>query len=203
MSPSRERVLRRLNLFDFNIDPVKELQTYRWRGSKRRKSASSAKTPSRELSGAMITQKFRRWRSVESGRRWNGGRVASPMKEHYRGALARVYEFRAARWYPPAFVYAFDFDHRCTRSHLDDWLYCMVRTLDGYHRTSIKGKGACQKDLQSMIGSEGWTILRRLYERSHQMRGVSHDIASERRTCSSDMLCHVGGYWKNPPWEIE
>lgn len=24
-----------------------------------------------------------------------------------------------------------------------------------------------------------------------------------RRTCSSDMLCHVGGYWKNSPEEIE
>ena len=159
------------------------LQTYRWRGSKRRKSASSAaKTPSRGLSVATISQKFRRGKSLVSGRRWNGGRVASPMKGHYRGALARVYEFRAARWYPPAFGYAFDFDHQCTRSHLDDWLYCMVRTLDEYHRTSIKGKGACQKDLQSMIGSEGWTILRRLYERSRQMRGVSHNIASEQRT---------------------
>jgi hypothetical protein len=91
------------------------------------------------------------------------------MKGHYWGALARVYEFRAERWYPPAFGYAFDFDHRCTRSHLDDWLYYMVRTLDGYHRTSIKGKGTCQKELPSMIGSERWTILRRLYEISHQI----------------------------------
>jgi hypothetical protein len=148
-------VLRWLNLFDLNIDPIRELQTYRWRGSKKRKSASSAKTPSRELSGAVITQKFRRWKSVESGRRWNGGRVASPRKGHYWGALARVYEFRAVRWYPPAFEYAFGFDHRCTRSHLGDWLYCMVRTLGEYHRTSINGKGACQKELQSMIGREG------------------------------------------------
>jgi hypothetical protein len=146
MSQKQKRgMLRRLNLFDLNIDPIKELQMYRWRGSKRRKSASSAKIPSRELSGAMITRKFRRWKSVESGRRWNGGHVASPMKGHYWGALVRVYEFRAARWYPPAFGYGYDFDHRCTRSHLDDWLYCMVRTLGGYHRTSIKGKGRVRK----------------------------------------------------------
>lgn len=131
-----------------------------------RTSASSAKTLLGELSGTVITQKVRRWKSVESGRRWNGGRVASPRKEHYWGSLARVYEFRAARWYPPAFGYASDFGHRCTRSHLDDWLYCMVRTLGEHHRTSIKGKGGCQKELQSMIGREGWTILRRLYERS-------------------------------------
>jgi hypothetical protein len=144
--------------------------TYRWRGSKRRESASSAKTLSRVLSGTAITQKFQRWKSAESGRRWNGGRVALPRKGYYWGALAHVYEFRAARWYPPAFGYAFDFDHRCTRSHLDDWLYCMVRTLDGHRRTSIKGKGGCQKELQSMIGREGWTILRRLYERSDPVR---------------------------------
>jgi hypothetical protein len=149
-------VLRPLNLFDLNIDPMKKLQmTHRWRGSKRRKSASSAKTLSRELSGTVITQKFQRRESVESGRRWSGGRVASPRKGHYWGVLARVYEFRAARWYPPASGYAFDFDRRCTRSHLDDWLYCMVRTLGGYHRTSIKGKGECQKELQSMIGKGG------------------------------------------------
>ena len=196
-------MLRRLDLFDLNTDSIKELQTYRWRGSKRRKSASSAKTPLGELSRVVMTQKFRRWRSVEPGRRWNGDRVASPRKGHYWGALARVYEFRAARWYPPAFGYAFDFDHRCTRSHLDDWLYCMARTLGGYHHTSIKGKGGCQKELQSMVGREGWTILRRLHERSHQVRSVSDDIASERRTCSSDMLCHVGGHWKNPLAEIE
>lgn len=167
-----------------------------------RKSASFAKTPLRELSGAVITQKIRRWKSVESGRRWNGGRVASPRKGHYWGVPARVYEFRAARWYPPAFGYAFYSDHQCTRSHLDDWLYCMVRTLGGHHRTSIKGKGGCQKKLRSMIGREEGTILRRLHERSHQVKSISHDI-SERRTCSSDMLCHVGGYWRNPPAEIE
>ena len=171
--------------------------------SKRRKSANSGKTPSRELSGTAITQKFRRSKSVDSGKRWNGGRVASPRRGHYWGALAHVCEFRAARWYPPAFGYAFDFDHRCTRSHLGDWLYRMVRTLGGYHRTSIKGKGGCQKELQSMIGREGWTILRRLYERSDQVRSVRMTFASKRRTCRSDMPCHVGGYWKNPPLEIE
>jgi len=107
-------------------------------GLKRWKSANYAKTLSRELSGAVTAQNLE---TVESGRRWNGGRVASRRKGRYWGALAHVYEIRAARWYPPAFGYAFYFDHRCTRSHLDDWLYCMDRTLGEYHHTSIKGKG--------------------------------------------------------------
>ncbi len=141
-------MLRRPSLFDLNINPIKEFQTYRWGGLKRRKSASYAKTPSRKLPGAEVTQNVRGWETVESGRRWNEGRVASLRKGHYRGALVHVFEFQAARWYPPAFGYAFDFDHRSTRSHLDDWLYCTVRTLGGYRRISIKGKGACQKELQ-------------------------------------------------------
>ncbi len=74
-------------------------------GLKRWKSANYAKTLSRELSGAVTAQNLE---TVESGRRWNGGRVASRRKGRYWGALAHVYEIRAARWYPPAFGYAFD-----------------------------------------------------------------------------------------------
>ena len=89
----------------------------------------------------VIAQNARRLETVESGRRWNVGRGASLRKGHYWGSLARVYEFRAVRLYPQAFVYASDFGHRCTRSHLGDWLCCMGHTLGEPHRTSIKGKG--------------------------------------------------------------
>jgi len=76
--------LRRLSLFDLNIDdPMKGLQTYRRGDSWRRKSANLAKTPSWKVSMAEIAQNVRIWETVESGRRWNGGREASPRKGHY------------------------------------------------------------------------------------------------------------------------
>jgi hypothetical protein len=84
-TPKWEReALRRLSLFDMNIDdPMKGLQTYRRGGSRRWKSASHAETPSRKVSTAVIAQNVRRWETVESGRRWNEGRGASQRRGHY------------------------------------------------------------------------------------------------------------------------
>lgn len=83
---------------------------------------------------------------VEPGRRWNEDRGASPRKGYYWGALARVYEFRAGRWYPRAFEYVFGFAHPSTRSHQAGWLDCMGRTPGGCHRISKKGKETCSEE---------------------------------------------------------
>jgi len=109
---------------------------------KRRESAKYAKTPSRESSGGPTAQNLE---TVESGRRWNGDRVASRRKGRHWGALAHVYEIRAARWYPPVFGYAFDLTIGILAViwTIGSTLYCMDRTLPvgEYRHTSIKGKG--------------------------------------------------------------